>query len=378
MKKIFIICGEQSGDMHSAALVADLKKIDDSIEFSGFGGRYLKEQNIKIFRDIGDLSVIGVFEVLKRLFFFIKLIKKTVRHIIKENPDAVLLVDYPGFNLKVAEKLRKLNYNGKIIYYISPMIWAWHTSRVYKIDKLIDRVMVIFKFEKEFYDSHIADKNKAVFTGNPLMKRISQKFYCENSKKINSKFIALLPGSRVNEINKILPPALKACEKFLKTNPEYKVLISASDIDKIVYIKKLLTNENKNKFFIVAGCAYSLLQYAQCAIVASGTATLETAIIGCPMIALYKVNYFTGLLGKILLKVKYISLVNIVMNDAVIPELIQGNMTPEKIYNELLKYTNESGTNARVRQNLKKIRGMLNSDISDNILGARTFMETLK
>ena len=174
MKKIFIAAGEQSGDMHGAALVESLKKNSgETLEVHCIGGNYLKSQGAIIFRSIEHLSVIGIIEVLKKINFFKKLLKDAVEYIYKLQPDIIIFIDYPGFNIRLAERLRaNSKLTSKFIYYISPQIWAWHTSRVYNITKLMDKILVIFRFEKDFYEKYVQNNGKIAFVGHPLMQRI--------------------------------------------------------------------------------------------------------------------------------------------------------------------------------------------------------------
>ncbi|MBP7653304.1 lipid-A-disaccharide synthase [Candidatus Dependentiae bacterium] len=376
MKKIFIITGEQSGDMHGAALVESLKKFSkEEIEFHCIGGNFLKQQGAVIFKSIEQLSVIGIIEVIKKIFFFKKLLNETIRYILKLQPDVIIFIDYPGFNLKLAEKLKSYSdIKSKLVYYISPQIWAWHTSRVYKINSLMDKILVIFRFEKEFYEKYVVNNGKIVFVGHPLLKRINPEFYYEN-KNIRKKIIALLPGSRVNEIIKILPCMIEVSKKILSEFPEYKIIVSASDINKISLIKKYLKNAGSN-FFVIAGNTYSIIQNSECVIVSSGTATLETGIIGAPMIPVYKVNYFTGLLGKMVIKIKNIALINIVLNKTVVKEFIQDNMKSDLLYPEVKKILTDKKYAESIHHELIKSREILKLD-SKSFPAYKEIMEIL-
>ncbi|HPN29565.1 MAG TPA: lipid-A-disaccharide synthase [bacterium] len=359
MKKIFIAAGEQSGDMHGAALVESLKKNSgETLEVHCIGGNYLKSQGAIIFRSIEHLSVIGIIEVLKKINFFKKLLKDAVEYIYKLQPDIIIFIDYPGFNIRLAERLRaNSKLTSKFIYYISPQIWAWHTSRVYNITKLMDKILVIFRFEKDFYEKYVQNNGKIAFVGHPLMQRINTEFYYEN-KKFKKKIIALLPGSRINEINKILPCMIETAKKIIGEFKDFKIIISASDKTKIEIIKRHLKNASID-FPIIAGNAYALIQNAECVIVSSGTATLETGIIGTPMIAVYKVNFITGLLGRLFIKIKNIALINIVLNKTAVKEFIQGNMKSELIYEELKKILTDKKYADSIRAELVKSRELL-------------------
>ena len=359
MKKIFIAAGEQSGDMHGAALVESLKKNSgEPLEIHCIGGNYLRNQGAIIFRSIENLSVIGIIEVFKKIFFFKKLLKDSIEYICKLQPDIIIFIDYPGFNIRLAERLRaNAKLTSKFIYYISPQIWAWHTSRVYNITKLMDKILVIFRFEKEFYEKYVQNNGKIAFVGHPLMQRIKPEYYYEN-KKFKKKIIALLPGSRVNEINKILPCMIETAKKIIDEFKDFKIIISASDKTKIEIIKKHLQNASVN-FPIIAGNAYALIQYAECVIVSSGTATLETGIIGTPMIAVYKVNFLTGFLGRLFIKIKNIALINIVLTKTAVKEFIQENMKSELIYKELKSILTQKKYADSMRLELVKSRDLL-------------------
>jgi lipid-A-disaccharide synthase len=373
-KNVFICTGEQSGDMHGAALVSNIKKITNNIDFYAVGGDYLKQQNVNIIHNLDGLSVMGVFEVLKNIFFFKKLLDKISYFILELNPEIVILIDYPGFNLKLAEKLRKSGFKNKIVYYISPQIWAWHTSRVYNIDRLVDKILVLFRFEKEFYDKYITDKNKVVFAGHPILKRISEDYYFENILK-EKNIIAILPGSRDNELKKLLPFMLECIESFSLKFKEYKFVISAANKTKIDFIKKCVPEHLKNKVFILAGNTYTLLQRSKFTLIASGTATLEAGIIGIPMVVLYKINYFSGIIGKLVLKIKNISIINIVLKKTVVKEFVQSDMKKELVLREMEKLVSDKVYYNKIHSELIKVREKLKID--NELIPAKTIIDLL-
>ncbi|HPP87268.1 MAG TPA: lipid-A-disaccharide synthase [bacterium] len=360
MKKIFIITGEQSGDMHASALIQDLLKYNEKLQISAIGGNYIKRFPVKIFKSIDEMAVIGLIEALKKIRFFKKLLVETLEYIKSEKFDIIIFVDYPGFNLTLAERIKKNNIQAKLVYYISPQIWAWHTSRIYKIDKLFDKILVIFDFEKKFYDKYLQDKNKTQFVGHPLMKRISSEYYYENLKN-RKNYILFLPGSRENEIKKLLPELINTAILINQKYPNYKIIISAADIKKINLIKSYIPQNLKN-YYIIAGAVYSLIQNAKIVIVASGTATLETGIIAAPMIVIYKVNFITGLLAQLLIKIKYISLINIVLEQNAVKEFIQNQMTAQNIFSEIVNILEDENYAAALHKEIKNCRKLLNAN----------------
>lgn len=328
--KYYIIAGEASGDLHGANLIASLKKKDTRAKIRAWGGNLMKKQGATLVKHYRDLAFMGFVEVLLHLRTILKNLSFCKKDILKYKPDAIILIDYPGFNLKVAKFAHK--HNIKVYYYISPQVWAWKKRRVYTIKEVVDKMLVILPFEKDFYDDYRVD---AHFVGHPLLDELSKVRYINRSNfarqnKLDPKkeIIALLPGSRKQEVSRMLGIMMKVMDKF----PEYQFVIGCAPSLPESFYRELVGNENVH---LVFNKTYQLLQVASAALVTSGTATLETALFYVPEVVCYKGNKISYLIAKNLVKVKYISLVNLIMDKPVLKELIQNDLTPKNIEEEL-------------------------------------------
>ena len=328
--KYYIIAGEASGDLHGANLIASLKKKDPRAKIRAWGGNLMKKQGATLVKHYRDLAFMGFVEVLLHLRTILRNLRLCKRDIMRFKPDAIILIDYPGFNMKIAKFAHK--HGIKVYYYISPQVWAWKKRRVHTIKEVVDKMLAILPFEKDFYDEYRVD---AHFVGHPLLDELSKVRYINKNNfirqnKLNSKkeIIALLPGSRKQEVGRMLEVMLKVVDKF----PEYQFVIGCAPSLPEEYYRSLIGNENVQ---LVFNKTYQLLQVASAALVTSGTATLETALFYVPEVVCYKGNKISYLIAKNLIKVKYISLVNLIMDKPVVKELIQNDLTPENIEAEL-------------------------------------------
>jgi lipid-A-disaccharide synthase len=341
--KYYIIAGEASGDLHGANLIASLKKKDPRAKIRAWGGNLMKKQGATLVKHYRDLAFMGFVEVLLHLRTILRNLRFCKRDIMRFKPDAIILIDYPGFNMKIAKFAHK--HGIKVYYYISPQVWAWKKRRVHTIKEVVDKMLVILPFEKDFYDEYRVD---AHFVGHPLLDELSKVRYINKNNfvrqnKLNSKkeIIALLPGSRKQEVGRMLDVMLKVVDKF----PEYQFVIGCAPSLPEEYYKSLIGNENVQ---LVFNKTYQLLQVASAALVTSGTATLETALFYVPEVVCYKGNKISYLIAKNLIKVKYISLVNLIMDKPVVKELIQNDLTPENVEAELKQLL----TNHKVQRQL--------------------------
>jgi lipid-A-disaccharide synthase len=353
--KFYIVAGEASGDLHGAHLIKEIKRIHPESDFRCWGGDKMKDEGGVLVKHISELAFMGFIEVLFNLRTIFKNLRLCKQDILQYRPDALILIDYPGFNLRIATWAKAQGI--KIHYYISPQIWAWKQSRVHKIKASIDHMYVILPFEKAFYAKF---DYEVEYVGNPLMDviadhfskaRSKEVFMVENQLKAETKVIALLPGSRKQEIRVKLPIMLKAMESF----PEYQLVVAgAPSIEKSFYDAFL----NKN-ISIVYGQTYDLLHFSEAALVTSGTATLETAIIGCPQVVCYKGSFISYLIARLLIKVNYISLVNLIMNREVVKELIQQDCSADKIRGELGKLLNEGPDRSALLEDYRDLKNLL-------------------
>ena len=328
--KYYIIAGEASGDLHASNLVAEIKKKDKKAEFRGCGGDLMKAQGVELLKHYRTMAYMGFVEVAVNLRKVLGNIAQCKKDIVEYHPDVVILVDYPGFNLRIADFAHENGF--KVVYYISPQIWAWKRRRVHKIKRSVDKMLVILPFEEEFYRRYGVD---VTFVGNPLLDELAKVgtgnrsiFLRRNSLGERREIIALLPGSRRQEVKRTLPVMIKVASHF----PDYQFVIAGiSSLDKSLY-KDII---GQSDVFFVENQTYELLQNSSAALVTSGTATLETALFSIPEVVCYKATDFSYRLAKWMIKVKFISLVNLIMDREVVKELIQGDMNEDNLVKEL-------------------------------------------
>ncbi len=322
--KYYIIAGEASGDLHGSNLIKEIKKLDNKASFRCWGGDLIKKESNNLVKHYKDYSFMGFLEVFLNLFLILKNISFCKSDILKFNPDIIIYIDFPGFNLRIAEWAKKYGYKNH--YYISPQIWAWKESRIKIIKRFIDKMYVILPFEKDFYKKH---NHNVSFVGHPLIDEIYKSKYLKSKNIINDKRILLLPGSRDQEIKKILPIMASITKEF----KNYKFVVAAAPSQKKSTYKKYIKDYNIE---IIENKTYELLQNCEAAIVTSGTATLETALFKVPQVVCYKSSWITFLIGKILIKnIKYISLVNLIANKLIVKELIQNHCNKDNLAKEL-------------------------------------------
>ena len=320
--KYYVVTGEPSGDLHAANLVSELKKIDTNSVIRALGGERLIAEGVSLAKHINETAFMGLWNVIKNLRRIKANLDFCKSDILSFNPDAIILVDYPGFNLKIAQFAKKQGI--KVFYYISPKVWAWNKSRVPKIKKYVDHLLVIFPFEVDFYKKHAIS---AIYVGNPLLDEIV-KTREELTLKSEKEIIALLPGSRKQEIEKILPEMLNIINDF----QQYSFVIAASNAFSKEYYQSFI---KKKDVEFVFDETYSLLDKSSFALVTSGTATLETALFKVPQVVCYKTNWLTYSIAKSLIKIDYLSLVNILMDKLVVKELIQSDLNRKNLVFEL-------------------------------------------
>ncbi len=342
-KKIYVIAGEASGDLYGSQLVSAANKINPNIIWQGWGGEKLKSEKVNIDVRYEDANFMGFIEVAKNILKILSLFRLTKKNIIAFKPDAILLIDYPGFNLRMAKWAK--NRNIPVYFFIAPQVWAWKESRIEIIRNCITKLFIILPFEKKYFEDH---QVKAFYFGHPLMNIIQNRIQDTNFKSShnfsNKPIFALLPGSRLQEIEIMLPVFLEAAKQ--KSN--YQIAIAGLVQHKHVYEK--WRHKLSVDCHIIYNNTYSLLQIAELALVTSGTATLETGLFGVPQIVCYKGNALSYQIAKRLIKVKYISLVNLIMDKQIVPELIQDDMNSTRILEEITKleqvnYKSEMQTN---------------------------------
>jgi len=331
MKKrsLMIVAGEISGDLHASALARAIRRRADDIHFFGIGGDELAKTGMEICRHTRDMAVLGLSEVLRRYFFFRKTFNDMIALLNERKPDAVLLVDYPGFNLPFAVKAHALGF--KVVYYICPQVWAWRRGRIPAMAKAVDRLIAIFPFEADvFKDTGL----QVDFVGHPLV-AVASAARAEPLFPLpwnGEKHVAILPGSRRQEIKFILPVMVSAAMLLKKKNREANFIIAAACSETKRWIEQVLSEMKvSGQFSVVEGQTRQILRQAHAAWVASGTATIETALMECPMVVVYRTALLTYLAGRMLIRVPFLGMVNIVAGKQICPELIQYQATPEKL-----------------------------------------------
>ncbi len=344
--KYYIIAGEASGDLHGSHLITELKRKDANAQIRCWGGDKMQAAGGEVVKHIKDLAFMGFFEVVKHLGTILSNINFCKKDILQYQPDVVILIDYPGFNFRLFKFLKQHRF--KIFYYISPQLWAWRTSRVYKIKEYIDRMFVILPFEKDFYAKYGVEVD---FVGHPLLDEIQPTGQLSQPGK---NVIAILPGSRKQEISYLLPEYLKVIDEF----PAYKFVIAGlSNIGKEFY-QNLIGNARVE---IVFDQTYNVLASAEAAIVTSGTATLETALYNVPEVICYKGSWISYFIARALIKnIKYICIVNLICNQRVVEELIQAYVNKERLVAELKRILSPEG-----KTNIAKGYELLQSKIGE-------------
>ncbi|MBP6181576.1 lipid-A-disaccharide synthase [Flavobacterium sp.] len=330
--KYYIIAGEASGDLHGSNLMKALYKEDPNADIRFWGGDLMQNVGGTLVKHYRELAFMGFIEVIFNLKTILNNIKICKKDILKFQPDVLIFIDYPGFNLRIAKWAKELNF--KTHYYISPQIWAWKESRITEIKRDIDKMYVILPFEKNFYE----DKHHfpVEFVGHPLIDAIHNQnpmdasFFRKENKLDEKPIIAILPGSRKQEITKMLSVMLSVVKDF----PEYQFVIAGAPSQEYSFYENFISNENI-KF--ISNKTYALLQNATAALVTSGTATLETALFKVPEVVCYKGSWASYQIAKRIITLKYISLVNLIMDEEVVTELIQEDCTTKRIREELKK-----------------------------------------
>lgn len=366
--KYYIIAGEASGDLHGSNLIKQLHLFDAAAQIRCWGGAMMKSAGATLVKDYKDLAFMGFVEVIMNLRTILKNIQFCKQDVISFNPDILILIDYPGFNIRIAEWAKKQGI--KTIYYISPQIWAWKESRVHTIKKCVDKMLVILPFEKDFYSKWAYQVD---YVGHPLVEVIDNyKRIHEKPLKQDKKIIALLPGSRKQEINKKLPVMLEVSKAF----PEYEFIVAKAPGQEDSFYETFLA-PFKN-VSALGGKTYELLNQATAALVTSGTATLEAALFEVPEVVCYKGNPVSYQIAKRVIKVKYISLVNLIMDKEVVKELIQQEMTTENCIKELRLLLYDPIKKQQLQQDYNELKSLLSKGGHASANAAKIVYEFVK
>jgi lipid-A-disaccharide synthase len=347
--KYYIIAGEASGDLHGSNLIKEIKRLDPAASIRAWGGDLMKDAGASLVKHYRDLAFMGFLEVIKNLPTILQNIKFCKQDIEAWQPDVLVLVDYPGFNLRIADWAKKQGF--KVVYYIAPQVWAWKENRVKKMKVCIDKMFCILPFEKDYF------KNKwnwdVTYVGHPLLPVIASFKSTNPLVTDNKKVIALLPGSRKQEIIKMLPVMLSVTPHF----PGYTFMVAqAPGQDAPFYNRFLMGYSNVT---LIKNSTYDLLSIADAALVTSGTATLETALFKVPEVVCYKTSKFSYQIAKWLVKIKFISLVNLIMDKEIVQEIIQENLTEQHLTTALRGITENEVTIKEVMENYQSLHTLL-------------------
>jgi lipid-A-disaccharide synthase len=355
-----IIAGEVSGDMHGASLITELRNLDNSIEIYGIGGDKMSAAGMKIIYHTNQMAFLGFVEIVKHLPFIKRVQKELIKTIKDKEIKTVVLIDYPGFNLSIANKIKAMGI--KIIYYISPQIWAWGAGRIKKIQKLVDKMLVVFPFEEGLYNKAGVNVN---FVGHPLLDQINgynfllkEELYKKFNLIIDQEILLILPGSRKHEVEKIFPECIGAAEKVAD---EFKlqIVIACSPNIQEDFFERISANRN---YKIIKGFTYDLMKHSKIGIVKSGTSTLEAGLLGLPMVIVYKTSYLTYIIGKKVVKLNNIGMANIIAGETIVAELIQDTVNINTIYNECKKILLDTNLLNSIRLKLGTLKGKLGSE----------------
>ena len=354
---IYFVAGEVSADNHGAALMRSLRVLDPELKFIGRGGPQMQQVAGAQFTNwIGDAAVLGLWEVLRKYGYFREQFRQTLNEIRESKPDAVVLIDYPGFNLRLARALRRQSQRQKTIYYISPQVWAWNRGRIKKMARFIDLVLCIFPFETDLY---AASGLRAVFVGHPMIERLeTQKIDTHRDQNL----IGLFPGSRSREVRKIFPVMIEAARRLLQLNPTLRFQVAAASEELAREMSEMLRAEqlaDREAIEITVGQTAAIMQRAFVGIVASGSATLEAAYFGMPFVLIYKVAWPTYVAARLVVNVDFLGMPNLLAGKEVVPEFIQHEAKPDAIVNAVRLLMEDSPARDRMISDFDAITSKL-------------------
>jgi lipid-A-disaccharide synthase len=352
-RTIYFVAGEASGDNHGASLMNSLRRLDPALRFTGRGGPQMQAIAGGSFRNwIDRAGVLGLWEVIKNYSFFRNEFRRTLREIETERPACVILIDYPGFNLRLSRALSGKANRPRIIYYISPQVWAWNRGRIGHMARWLDLMLCIFPFEAELYNK---SGLRTVFVGHPMHESLESK---RTSSPRDPNLVALFPGSRQREVRKLLPVIIESANLLRNENPKLRFEIAAASPELESWIKSeldLLPNDQRESFRVTRGRAAAAMQEASVGIVASGSATLEAAWFRLPFVLVYRISWLTYLAGRLVIKVNHLGMPNVIAGRSVVPEFIQHDAKPGDITEEVLRLMTDASARARMLASFDEI-----------------------
>ena len=364
MKKIFILTGEPSGDKLASEVVSEIIKKRDDLEYLSVGGTNLEKLGIKTIFEQKEITYIAFTDILLNFFKIKRKIKDTVNEVLKFNPDILFSVDSPDFTLRVAKLVKEKNTKIKIIHFIAPKVWAWRVGRVRKMKKFLDHILLLFKFEKEYFDK---EKLNNTFVGHPLLDNKINENILIDQFLIKKNIISIFPGSRTSEINHHMPILINFIKKMNIKNPNYNFIFHATDKNKELISSYVLKESLQNLEIINDDkIKTAVLKKSIFAVVKSGTVSLEVCKMNVPSIIIYKMNFINFYLAKFLLNIKFVNMVNIINNREVIPELIQSECNAEEIFKSVYYFLKKPDLIAKQQEEIKKTLETLTSPSSSS------------
>jgi lipid-A-disaccharide synthase len=362
MSSILIVAGENSGEKHGAALVSQFKRLQPSLSFYGIGGKHMAAQGVSLLYSVEELAIVGIFEVITHLLRIRKIFQRIKNETIEKRPVAAVLIDSPDFNLRLARHLKKLSI--PVLYYISPTVWAWRKKRLNTIKKAVDKMLLIFPFEEKIYAEHGIP---ATYVGHPLKERVKitstkDEFFQRHRLDPEKKIVAILPGSRKSEVKFHMPVLIQAIKKLEQEFQSQFVLPLAENLQEDYlrsYLKDLPTHVT-----ILPYDGYDAMAYSDIALSSCGTANLEAALLGTPVVAFYRLSPLTYYSGIKLMKIDQFSIVNILAGKKIIPELIQRDFTVENILDETRKIFLSQRVRSEIKAEYEKISNALGNKIA--------------
>ena len=363
-KHIVIVAGEESGDRLAAEIVHQFKIEHPHVHFSGIGGHHLQAAGVDLISDLARFGVTGVTEVFRHAYTLRQAFKAIQAHLLLHKPELLILVDYPGFNLRLAKFAKR--HHIRVLYYVSPQIWAWKASRIHTIRACVDRMAVILPFEKKIYENAGVP---ATFVGHPLMRHMKTPVPQNESRQalglpVNQRLLAMLPGSRTHEVERHMPVLIETARRLLHQNSELHFVIPIANTLSPALMQSYITQSNL-PITLIQGKAVEVAACSDCIIVASGTASLECALLGKPMCIIYKCAPLSYIIGCCLVQIQYLGLCNILQNRMVVPELIQHDCNADELTSLVNQLLENSKLAKAITENLSHLKKSLSADEAD-------------
>jgi lipid-A-disaccharide synthase len=376
-KKVWIFAGESSGDMYGARLAEEVRALESAVQIQGMGGAAMRRAGVDILVDSTELGIVGFVEVLKHLSFFRVIFRQLVDQVAAQRPDVVVLIDYPGFNIRFAREMEKLGI--RVVYYVSPQVWAWGKRRIPELARLVTRMLVIFPFEQNVYDSVDLDTR---FVGHPLIRILREQCPAEAQQR-SDNLVLLLPGSRFSEVDRLTVPLVQTALRLHRVNPSYRFVIPAPREAIRDRIQGHIDNMGNGEIqalslSIEVGQTTELMATAAAGVAASGTVTVQAAILGLPIVVVYRLNPLSYWIGKHLVKVPYIAMANLVIGEELFEEYIQAEVQPDRLCTALQRILPGGERRNAVLTGMDRVVEALGGDKNASRTAAEAVLDVIK